>query len=370
MTREKPVPWGEAAPWFKAFSNINPRYDFSSLGGRFILLAFIANSRVPASQQFLKELAEADIPWDDSQLVAFAVSTDKGDLNAPLVNAAFPKKRVFHDGNMSIAAEYGLCGRDPETQRKTMRPGWFIIDPQLRVFAGGSITETKKMIERLRHLPAAADHAMPGTDLWAPVLMVPRVLSPEFCRELIRLYEKGEPEVSGFMVETDGRTLPKYDNNFKRRQDVTISSSEHQRTLNSCIYNRLVPEIQKAFQFQATRIERYIVACYDAEDQGLFRPHRDNTTTGTAHRKFAVTINLNSDEFEGGELRFPEFGKRAYKAPTGGAIVFSCSLLHEALPVTKGRRYATLPFLYDDVGAQLREKTRSSIGEAAKEGVV
>jgi hypothetical protein len=36
--------------------------------------------------------------------------------------------------------------------------------------------------------------------------------------------------------------------------------------------------------------------------------------------------------------------------------VFSCSLLHEATPVTAGERYAFLPFLYDEAGAKLREK--------------
>jgi hypothetical protein len=29
--------------------------------------------------------------------------------------------------------------------------------------------------------------------------------------------------------------------------------------------------------------------------------------------------------------------------------------MHEALPVTRGRRYAVLPFLYDESGAKLRE---------------
>jgi len=37
------------------------------------------------------------------------------------------------------------------------------------------------------------------------------------------------------------------------------------------------------------------------------------------------------------------------------AIVFSCSLLHEATPVPKGCRYAYLPFLYDEAGAKIRE---------------
>ena len=36
--------------------------------------------------------------------------------------------------------------------------------------------------------------------------------------------------------------------------------------------------------------------------------------------------------------------------------MFSCSLLHRAMPVTRGRRFAFLPFLYDDAGAELRER--------------
>ena len=66
-----------------------------------------------------------------------------------------------------------------------------------------------------------------------------------------------------------------------------------------------MPEIAKAFQFRVTRIERYIVACYDAAERGHFRAHRDNTTKGTAHRRFAVTVNLY-DGCDGGELWFPQ----------------------------------------------------------------
>jgi predicted 2-oxoglutarate/Fe(II)-dependent dioxygenase YbiX len=106
-------------------------------------------------------------------------------------------------------------------------------------------------------------------------------------------------------------------------------------------------------------MERYIVSRYAAEEGGFFRAHRDNTTAGTAHRRFACSINLNADDYEGGDLRFAEFGSQTYRAPTGGAVVFSCSLLHEATPVTKGHRYAFLPFLYDEAAAQLRERNLS-----------
>jgi predicted 2-oxoglutarate/Fe(II)-dependent dioxygenase YbiX len=65
----------------------------------------------------------------------------------------------------------------------------------------------------------------------------------------------------------------------------------------------------------------------------------------------------------GGELRFPEFGPRSYRAPSGGAVVFSCSLLHEVLPVTAGRRFAFLPFLYDEAAAKLRLENNEHLNE-------
>jgi len=112
-----------------------------------------------------------------------------------------------------------------------------------------------------------------------------------------------------------------------------------------------------------TRMERYIVACYDASVGGYFQPHRDNTTKGTAHRRFAVTINLNTEDYAGGALMFPEYGRTVYRPPTGGAVVFSCTLLHQALPVTKGRRYAFLPFLYDDAAAKIREANNAFLAD-------
>ena len=56
------------------------------------------------------------------------------------------------------------------------------------------------------------------------------------------------------------------------------------------IDGKLRPQIERAFQFRATRIERQIVACDDSAERGFFRAHRDNTTQGTAHRRFAVSL--------------------------------------------------------------------------------
>ena len=75
------------------------------------------------------------------------------------------------------------------------------------------------------------------------------------------------------------------------------------------------------------------------------RRHRDNAAPQTAFRDFAISINLNTDEYEGGELLFPEFDDHRYSPPAGGAIIFSASLLHEAAPVVRGSRYVALSFL-------------------------
>src|SRR5262249_23745016 len=192
----------------------------------------------------------------------------------------------------------------------------------------------------------------------APVIVLPNVFEPEFCKRLIDIYEAHGGAESGFMREVDGNTVGMHEHGLKRRKDYKIEDPTVIKEARVRFERRVVPEIKKVHQFAVTRMERYIVACYAAEDQAHFVPHRDNTTKGTAHRQFAVSVNLNQD-FDGGEVHFPEYGPRGLKAPTGGAMIFSCSLLHSVSRVTRGRGYAFLPFLYNDAAARLREANLS-----------
>ena len=87
------------------------------------------------------------------------------------------------------------------------------------------------------------------------------------------------------------------------------------------------------------------------------------------HRnKRAMTLNLNSEEYEGGELRFPEYGNASYKPASGEAVVFSCDLLHEATDVTRGQRYVLLSFIYDDDGLKQLERYRAYMEKQAAQG--
>ena len=102
---------------------------------------------------------------------------------------------------------------------------------------------------------------------------------------------------------------------------------------------------------------------YDSEEGGFFRPHRDNVVPDMAHRRFAMTLNLNTEDYEGGDLRFPEYGPDLYRPGTGDAVIFSCSLLHEAMDVTKGERFTLLSFILDGQPEQWRAERREWFDE-------
>lgn len=340
------LPVGTRAPDFLSETPSSPRFVFCAAGGRYVLLLFAPWTQAERETCFAALGEHRDLFHDNNCLffgvlpdpATYAMARDRDGL------------RWFPDFAGELRRLYGAVD-----ERGELRPEWILIDPGFRILACGAAAEIARALSLLRRLGDAEDHA--GVPMSAPVLIVPRILEPAFCRELIDCYEADGGSPSGVVRTVDGEFAGQLDD-FKRRRDAQIPPGPLAEGLRVRIAQRLLPEIRLAFNFEATRIERYIVACYDAADGGYFRPHRDNGMPETAHRKFAVTINLNSEAFEGGELRFPEYGRRTYRAPTGGAVVFSAGLLHEATAVTRGRRYATLPFLYDEAGAQLRAQVR------------
>ena len=229
---------------------------------------------------------------------------------------------------------------------KADAPHWLLLDPTLRVMESAP-AESDAVLRRLENLPPPADHA--GVPLHAPVLFAPRILEPELCQALIDLHQASGGEFTGVMRDEGARTVAVMDD-LKKRRDVLVTNPELVAAITERLERRLSPMIVLALGFKLTRIERFLVSCYDEGDGGVFRPHRDNTTQGTAYRMFACSLNLN-DDCDGGDLRFAEFGGATYRPPLGGAVVFSCSLMHEVLPVRRGRRYALLPFFYDETGA-------------------
>jgi predicted 2-oxoglutarate/Fe(II)-dependent dioxygenase YbiX/peroxiredoxin len=345
---------GEPAPWFRGHAiGGAPSYSFHVVAGRHVLLLFLGAATAPGAAAALALVERHRALFDDERACFFGVTCDPADAAEERVRQSIPGVRFFLDADGAISRLYGAAGAEGP-----YRPFWLLLDPTLRSLA---LLPLERGPEAFAALAAAV--AEPREGEWAPVLSVPNLFEPALCRRLVALYEEKGGAASGFMREVDGKTVLVNDPEHKLRRDCQIEDPRLRALLLERVRAALVPMVRRAFQFEATRMERYLIGCYDAGTGGHFRPHRDNTTSGTAHRRFAVSINLNTGEYEGGDLRFPEYGPRTYRPPTGGAVVFSCSLLHEATPVTKGRRYAFLPFLYDEAAARQREANNPRLAD-------
>jgi predicted 2-oxoglutarate/Fe(II)-dependent dioxygenase YbiX/peroxiredoxin len=356
---------GDPAPWFRQRATSHPRYSFDTVAGRYVVMLFIGSAEDAAGRSAIDAvLANGDL-FDDDNVCFFGVTLDPRDEKEGRLRDRIPGIRYFWDFDGTVSRLYGSIPADaaPGAQQVPIRRFWLVLDPTLRVMATFPFAPDgrhESVLDYIRRLPPRARFA--GFEIHAPVLVLPNVFEPELCRRLIGLYDAKGGEESGFMQEINGKTVMTNDAARKVRKDYLIEDPETVTVIQRRVQRRVTPEILKVHQFNANRMERYIVACYSAEDGGHFFAHRDNTTKGTEHRRFAVSINLN-DDFDGGELSFPEYGGQGIKMAAGTAVVFSCSLLHAVSKVTRGLRYAFLPFLYDDAAAKVREANNVHLGE-------
>ena len=171
------------------------------------------------------------------------------------------------------------------------------------------------------------------------MLLLERVVDPSLGEALIEYWQSGS-KIINEVASDAGNTA---NAGIKRRQDVRLDDPTLFVQLRDCLVRRVAPTILQAFHTRVMVMEAPLIGCYGAGN-GWFHRHRDNTSRSNAHRQFAISVNLNED-YDGGEVRFPEFGRELYRPVMGGALVFSCSLLHEALLVTRGRRFGAFSFL-------------------------
>ncbi|MBM3573734.1 MAG: 2OG-Fe(II) oxygenase, partial [Alphaproteobacteria bacterium] len=315
---------GDFVPDFTVAASTNAEFAFDSVGGWRVVLSFLGDLSLDNSIQVIDALG-TQRRWLRERLArVIVVSGAQGNRAEALI-------KRFHAAGIVVFRDF-----DEAVGQRLGVESWhgsLVINENLRLVeaiplsdAASHVAAVLSAVDRLPRLPART-----GVGHQAPALVVPEVFDADLCRRLIQAFETKGGRDSGYMNARGGQTIGVVNHRFKRRSDVYVTDHALRRLLLERIVRRVVPEIKKAFATVVTNIERFLIARYDAETGGHFSPHRDNTTPGTAHRKFAITINLNAEEFEGGELRFPEYSRDTYRAPTGGAVVFSCSLMHEAL---------------------------------------
>jgi peroxiredoxin len=350
---DKTIVLGDPAPWFGApLAGGNGAFNLQVAAGRWIVLSFLGSPADPKADRELTELLRDTGAFDEDKVIFCGIFTAPPADPAPYAAMSTPAITFLADYDGAISRAFGAAEM----------PRTIVLDPMLRTVAdiawdhAGGHAETVRNV--LQGLPAVDDSA--GVALTAPALIVPRIFDFELCDFLVKIYDKLGGKDSGFLLDRDGRTSTVIDYRLKRRNDLSILVPEVRELIRGQIVRRLVPAVERFFQFSATRMDRYIVACYDSAIGGHFDRHRDNVNVGAQHRRFAVTINLNKD-YDGCDLVFPEFGRRTYRTPAGGAIVFSCGALHQVTPVSRGKRYAFLAFLYGEADAALRDANDAKI---------
>jgi len=346
---------GDPVPRFCTQLITGGAFDLHVCAGRWVVLSFLGSPENPKVDSEIASLLRLADLLDEDHIIV------RGIFTAP--PRAATKYAAVSSSALSFVADYD--GAISQSFGAFDMPRTIVLDPMLRAIADipwdYSPGHAESVASLLRGLPAVDDSA--GVPLTAPALIVPRVFGFPLCNLLMDFYEKNGAKESGFLVDTQGNTTTVVDHRRKQRRDVHIAHADARELVRTQIIRRLLPEIERYFQFKATRMDRDIVACYDSADGGHFHRHRDNVNAGAEHRRFAVTINLNSD-YDGCDLVFPEFGRRSYRAPCGGAIVFSCGALHQVTPVTRGRRYAFLAFLYDENDAAKRKANNARLHES------
>jgi predicted 2-oxoglutarate/Fe(II)-dependent dioxygenase YbiX len=332
---------GDPAPWWRQGRY---RFAFDSAAGRYIVLSFYGTARDAVGQAALSVLDNNRRFIDDGTASFICVCADPRDKTELDVDTRYPALQFLWDHDATVHRAYGMASR-----------AWIVLDPMLRVLdlipfsADGA--GAHRLVTLLDELPPPSRYL--GIESSAPVLLLPNVFEPEFCRHLIDGYDATGGRESGFMQEVGGQAVETYDAEWKRRRDYLVTDAALIELIKARVARRVGAMLQRVFHFTMAHMERHLIACYAAEDGGHFGPHRDDTVKATEHRRFALSINLN-DDFEGGEVSFPEFSARSFKAPVGAGLIFSTSMLHRVGRVTRGRRYAFLPFLHDAAAEKLR----------------
>lgn len=353
-TPDSPISAGDRAPDFSLPGRDGaPINLYTKVSGGTPLLVFY-----PDVAGFLAEavdLRRAMEPVAPGEMHLFVVVRAPADSLPDTTEASGGAMFVVGDAAGDTAKAYGFAA---DSGPLALR-----FDPNLRLTAlrAAGAEAVAHYIERHLAQAAAAAPARMVSSV-APALIVPHVLSSDFCQELIDLHHSGGNHASTVTYNQDGQDVREVHAEQKSRFDHIVSDKDMNRRLTEAFGRRLNFEIEKAFQYRVAARDGFVITRYEADSNGHFSMHRDNVTPSTAHFRFAVTVNLNFGDYEGGWLRFPEYGPDLYGPETGGAIVFSCSNLHEATPVTSGKRYSLLTFVFGVAEAQTLKRNASSAG--------
>ena len=334
---------GDAAPFVHAHDHAGTLTATNSdlVAGKPIVLLFCPAVTDESLAAGLRAFGAAAGRLTALQATVFVICRSGVEANAAARKRLALPFAMLADPNAAIFKGYGV---DPHPAAPALT--LFILDPGHRVArlldCGEPAALAAEAVATLERLAAARPAARLQSH--PPVLVLPRMLSLADCGFLAEVWSRAVPEYATDGFTNAGTATERgdfkvvHDGVYGKAVEYIVQDAALQRFIDGRLRRRLLPEINKAFQAKGLQREGYRIAGYEARQGSFLNPHRDNSTPANAHRRFTMTVNLNAGEYEGGELRFREYGEQLYAVERGTAIVWSASLLHEVLPVTKGRR--------------------------------
>ncbi len=299
---------GDAIPDFTVRSSSGQKLQFQNVAGRYIALCFFGSAAIEKNRNALQYALSRQDFFNDVRASFFGVSIDSSDEATGRVRQITPGFRFLWDDDKRISRMFGAITSEAG-EKVTYSPFTLLLDYNLRVLANIPIFNAAQHNDALAQVIANLPEERNAV---APVLLVERIFEHEFCAQVIK-------------------------NNTQK---------ELYELIQKRIERRLLPEIAKIFNFDVAIIEKYAINL-SKEGNSMARYNRHNVTPATAHRKFFAAINW-SDGFNGGEHRFPEYSDQLYAPAVGGALVASCSMIHEILPITYGSKHSAIMFFYNE----------------------
>ena len=79
-----------------------------------------------------------------------------------------------------------------------------------------------------------------------------------------------------------------------------------------------------------------------------------------------MTLNLNAEEYEGGELKIHLGDKSiSVKGDAGSAVMYPSTTIHEVMPVTRGERLVAITFIESQIIDEQKRDLLYTLNEVA-----
>lgn len=341
---------GHFLPWFTLLNQDGKLREIQLYGGACLLVCL-----VPPDEEKLRSLL--------AERAALRDRLNKADLGIVFVVAAGVEEvKSLHratGATISFWADGERAVHDFLGADSPNSPRFVFTDPNLKTLELIDGWQAPGFFETMLERALAFKGSGRARDIDAPVLMLPDVLSPDLCQRVIDYFESGQKYKGTIGVGKEAQVKAE----TKIRTDVNVRDRAFLMELDEHIGLSAYTELKKIGDFTVSHRERYKIGCYDSAVGGHYGQHRDTFSLTLANRRYSMSIGLN-DDFDGGGLVFPEYSDRVYKLPAGSAVIFPSTLFHRVEPVTAGKRYVMVSFLYDEAGAAFRSSHKGHLGQA------